>query len=816
MKKRILIASVGIMLTAAAWAGANYVASTEEKPEIKTETIAAQASEGRITDGVNSGSSLTNVQTTSSVTYESPEIPTTKPQSNAAVLHWDQTDGAGHVEVGFRTFDGQTWSGWTEATPANEAKDNAPAPHTALVLANEIHKIQYRFNVESDGGQTSPGVNLADAKVELIDSTTGPSPTKKNAFKSFLQNLGFGGGATARADGPRIYSRAEWGSPEPNGSPSWEPEYREIHRVIVHHTATTADGDPAASIRAIWHHHAVSNGWGDIGYNYLVDAAGNIYQGRYYDPNYAETNRVDVVGGHALTWNYGSVGIASIANYSNGVEPSEAVLKSIGNIAAFKIHRYDINPGGFYGEYPVILGHRDVLSTACPGGMHDDLPSIRTFAAREYAHYNAVDHLDAWGLTQGKNGQPASAINMVAGETAQLYIDYRNVGRDTWHTSSQYPIRLGTKNPRDRASAFSAGWLSSSRPGSFTHKVTSYNQDGTANLQSATSIAPGETARFSFNVTAPEQPGTYTEYFQPLAEGYAWFIRDFNVHFTINVAARNFSWEGVEQKVYTDQTKTTVASHATLMQDLRGGQRYYVVVKVKNTGNQTWRNDGPNPVRLATNGPQNRMSELCSSWANCARPATLQESTVAPGGTGTFEFWVEMPYFTHDRNYQEYFNLVAEGLRWFPDLGMYWWFGVKGENLTASLQGVQGYTDSNMTQPVNLAQVSRNQRVYVVAQIKNDGNVTWQNSGARNVRIGTQDSQDRASAFCDSTWLNPTACNRVVGPQSSVAPGATGTFAFWAQAPNTAGTYNERVNLVAEGFAWFANPNMSIPITVVP
>ena len=52
--------------------------------------------------------------------------------------------------------------------------------------------------------------------------------------------------------------------------------------MIIHHTVTQhQEADPAATVRAIYYYHAVTQGWGDIGYNFLVDLHGNVYEGRY-------------------------------------------------------------------------------------------------------------------------------------------------------------------------------------------------------------------------------------------------------------------------------------------------------------------------------------------------------------------------------------------------------------------------------------------------------------------------------------------------------------------------------------------------------
>ncbi len=89
---------------------------------------------------------------------------------------------------------------------------------------------------------------------------------------------------------------------------------------------------------------------------------------------------------------------------------------------------------------------------------------------------------------------------------------------------------------------------------------------------------------------------------------------------------------------------------------------------------------------------------------------------------------------------------------------------------------------------------------------KNAGSVTWYNSGANPVMLGTSNARDRSSAFCTSSWYG---CSRAAKlNESSVAPGATGTFTFEVQAPNVGGTYNEYFNLVAEGAAWMNDPGL--------
>src|SRR5215211_3245363 len=115
---------------------------------------------------------------------------------------------------------------------------------------------------------------------------------------------------------PRFISRAEWGADE--SLMTWGPEFQVTQKLVVHYTATqNGDPDPAATIRSIYRYHAVTQGWGDIGYNFLVDEAGNVYEGRYSRAYPAGTSPTGddafghgVTAAHASGFNSGTVSIA--------------------------------------------------------------------------------------------------------------------------------------------------------------------------------------------------------------------------------------------------------------------------------------------------------------------------------------------------------------------------------------------------------------------------------------------------------------------------------------------------------------------------
>ncbi|MCC7288966.1 hypothetical protein IT414_01055 [bacterium] len=214
----------------------------------------------------------------------------------------------------------------------------------------------------------------------------------------------------------------------------------------------------------------------------------------------------------------------------------------------------------------------------------------------------------------------------------------------------------------------------------------------------------------------------------------------------------------------------------------------------KNTGTATWTNSGANPIRLGTNSPRDRASVFCG----CQRAATLNEASVAPGQNGTFTFEVQAP--TATGSYKEYFNLVAEGVTWLNDPGLFWGVTVVAANYSG--------TKLSDSLPSSLAVGVSGSGSLV---IRNDSNVAWYNNGRNPILLGTSNPTDRSSAFIAAGWLGPNRPTRMA--EAVVAPGQNATFSFALKAPSQPGGYNENFQLLAEGYRWFGQ-NISHPITV--
>jgi hypothetical protein len=196
---------------------------------------------------------------------------------------------------------------------------------------------------------------------------------------------------------PAVTSRAGWGCDE--SLMTWAPAFYPVQKLICHHTATqNNDPDPAATVRSIYYYHAVTQAWGDIGYNFLVDESGRIYEGRYsrnYAPNQYPTGEDatgrGVTAAHAYQYNSGTVGIALLGTLTNQ-DATKAARNGLEQMLAWKAATHNIDPRGtntytnpvtgVRTTFTNIAGHSDVNATECPGStFYPTLPTVRTDVA---------------------------------------------------------------------------------------------------------------------------------------------------------------------------------------------------------------------------------------------------------------------------------------------------------------------------------------------------------------------------------------------------------------------------------------------------
>ena len=177
---------------------------------------------------------------------------------------------------------------------------------------------------------------------------------------------------------PPIRTRAQWGADE--SLRCTQPDYADgVRYALVHHTVNengyTAD-ESNSLVRNIYTYHTRVNGWCDIGYNFLIDRFGTIFEGRAGGLDRA------VIGAHALNFNTNATGVAIIGDLTS-VTTSSATRSSLIELLVWKLSAHAVDPYTPISKNGVVFdpisGHRDVNQTSCPGdSFYPSLGSIRS------------------------------------------------------------------------------------------------------------------------------------------------------------------------------------------------------------------------------------------------------------------------------------------------------------------------------------------------------------------------------------------------------------------------------------------------------
>ena len=198
------------------------------------------------------------------------------------------------------------------------------------------------------------------------------------------------------AGAPSVVTRAGWGADESKRGK--EPySYSTFLGTCIHHTAGSNNYTQAqvpGIIRGIYAYHGQTLGWGDVGYNAMVDKFGTIYEGRYggLDKN--------IMGAHAGGFNNGTFGISVLGNHDQ-VQMSDAAIAAVGEMVGWRMRLGGVDPlattkitssgrSGRYGSgqvvsLPAIFGHRDTGYTSCPGNYgYQQMDAIRHAAKAKY------------------------------------------------------------------------------------------------------------------------------------------------------------------------------------------------------------------------------------------------------------------------------------------------------------------------------------------------------------------------------------------------------------------------------------------------
>ncbi|GAA3838781.1 N-acetylmuramoyl-L-alanine amidase [Streptomyces phyllanthi] len=356
---------------------------------------------------------------------------------------WDDPDAElrGRVQVRTRATGTTRWSGWQDIETHNHehAADPGTAERasgrvrgsTAPLWVGDSDGVEVRVRAETEHRTGTPGFQALPEglRLELVAPGAEPGPAGASADSPRLVPLSAESAAASAVNAdlaqlgaleipalsrketedrltapkpgakpyigarPRIVTRRGWGANERLR----ERDFLYMKRVkaaFVHHTSSGnnyACSQAASVVRGIYRYHVLSSGWRDIGYNFLVDKCGNIYEGR------AGGVAKSVMGAHTRGFNTDSVGIAVLGSFGSA-EPSRKAVAAVARLTAWKLGIYQVDPrgatyltsggGNLYRKgrkvrLNVISGHRDGFSTECPGhSLYRKLPAVRSAAAR--------------------------------------------------------------------------------------------------------------------------------------------------------------------------------------------------------------------------------------------------------------------------------------------------------------------------------------------------------------------------------------------------------------------------------------------------
>ena len=296
--------------------------------------------------------------------FVSPELRAEK-RFNLVGLSWN---GSGRPQIALRARKhGDDWSRWT---PVGEDGVHARRRSTsAPVWVGEADWVQYRMS------RRVPGLRLH------FVNTTGTA-TAGDRLLGGLRRAAHAAVVSAApawgaASQPRIHTRSEWGAEQ---CPTRGVNYAKVRAAVVHHTVTANEYSRAqvpAAMLAICRFHRNTNGWNDIGYNFVVDRFGQIWEARAGGIDEA------VMGSHAQGYNSQTTGIANLGTFTS-VPQSEAAISAMARLIRWKLGNHGVRTGGSakltsaggssarypYGDrrrFRRILGHRDTGLTSCPG-----------------------------------------------------------------------------------------------------------------------------------------------------------------------------------------------------------------------------------------------------------------------------------------------------------------------------------------------------------------------------------------------------------------------------------------------------------------
>jgi hypothetical protein len=271
-----------------------------------------------------------------------------------------------NVTISFSSsVDGKQWSGWQDG---HFDADSEPSADRQVFSPIEMDKAVKYYKVK---------IQFADNSQAIVQSAIISSFNPRvTTAEQMAEIKAVSDEINARANPalcakPNFTSRSTWGARAARSTPS----YTTVNFLIVHHEfGSNTSSDWPARVRAVQNLHMDTNGWADVGYNYLVDPNGVAYEGRGGGEN--------VIGAHACGRNTNTMGVCMLGNFTS-VRPTNNAEYTLKRILAWKAKQRGLSVlgTGYHVDRTIyrISGHRNSCSTECPGNsLYNDLPRLRT------------------------------------------------------------------------------------------------------------------------------------------------------------------------------------------------------------------------------------------------------------------------------------------------------------------------------------------------------------------------------------------------------------------------------------------------------
>ena len=311
---------------------------------------------------------------------------------NVVGLRW-----RGHAEPDVRMRvrkAGGRWTPWRTLDAESEhGPDAGTGEHTrggvtAPAWAGQADFLQYRLSRRVPGLRIH-FVNSTGTATAADRAKTGARRFVSRGLVTAARLLPVGRAHAAEAQ-PAMVMRDGWGAKD--CPPRAAPSYGTVKAMFVHHTVTMNDYTPEeakSAVLGICRYHRNSNGWNDIGYNFLVDKYGTLYEGRAGGIDRA------VLGAHTQGFNGEASAVSNIGDYSS-VPQTQVALDAMARLIRWKLPLHGqptggtvvlTSAGGASNRWSAgtrvalnrISGHRDGNNTACPGNaLYAQLPALRS------------------------------------------------------------------------------------------------------------------------------------------------------------------------------------------------------------------------------------------------------------------------------------------------------------------------------------------------------------------------------------------------------------------------------------------------------